>query len=94
MIYDWCNDFSEGLATVCIDDKWGYINNNGETAISLDYDWVDDFVNGYAVIAINDKYGFVDKTGTIVLEPKYDNVNDYGEGLFTVKRWKMGISKQ
>lgn len=33
--YDRAEDFSEGLAAVCIDDKLGYIDKTGEIVIPL-----------------------------------------------------------
>ena len=36
-IFDDAGDFSEGLAPVCIGNKWGYIDKNGKYQIALTY---------------------------------------------------------
>ena len=37
--YDRCSDFEEGLAAVCIDSKYGFINEDGNEVIPLMYDY-------------------------------------------------------
>lgn len=37
-IYDECGSCSEGLLAVCKDEKWGYVNENGEIIIPIEYD--------------------------------------------------------
>ena len=37
-IYDKCGSYSEGLFAVCKDNKWGYINEEGEIVIPIEYD--------------------------------------------------------
>ena len=44
--YDDATYFSEGLAAVCINKKWGFINKKGELVINLYYDSVTPFKNG------------------------------------------------
>ena len=41
--YDYAWDFSEGLARVEINGKWGYINKQGESVIPARYDDTGDF---------------------------------------------------
>ena len=37
-LYDECGSCSDGLFAVCKDGKWGYVDSNGETIISMTYD--------------------------------------------------------
>lgn len=37
-IYDECGSCSEGLLAVCVDGKWGFINENGDVVIPIEYD--------------------------------------------------------
>lgn len=53
-IYDEVRDFSEGIAAVRIDNKWGYINENGSQICEIRYEAVGDFQS---------KLGVVDKEG-------------------------------
>ena len=65
--YDDMQDFSEGLAPVCLNiggtKRWGYIDTTGREAIACKYDDVEDFTDGLALVMIGDiwqgsaKYG-------------------------------------
>ena len=43
--------FSEGLAAVKQNDKWGYIDETGKTIIPFEYDYAFPFSEGVAVVA-------------------------------------------
>ena len=54
--------FSEGMAGVLIDNKWGYINRKGETVIPPKYDMVWRFSEGRAgVITTKKRKGYSGK---------------------------------
>jgi hypothetical protein len=52
-------DFSEGLARVSRNDKWGFINTAGEVVIPLVFDLVYDFINGQALAMKGKVPGYV-----------------------------------
>ena len=67
--------FFEGLASVLIDGKWGYIDTTGQIVIKPQFDsaWI--FSEGLAYVQIDDKKAlyknaYIDKTGQIVIAPK------------------------
>ena len=62
-MYDWVGDFSEGLATVKLNDKYGYIDKTGREVIPCKYDDAWNFSEGFAKVALNGKYGYIDETG-------------------------------
>ena len=66
--YDYTGIFSEGLASVKLNDKWGFLNKGGKEIIYLKYDYAEDFRNGLARVETNDKYGYIDKNGTEYFE--------------------------
>ncbi|MCM1222110.1 MAG: WG repeat-containing protein [Lachnospiraceae bacterium] len=82
--YDYIDAFSEGLAAVRRDGKWGYINLKGEEVIpcqfSNDYP-VGQFSEGLACVVderapkdsklINKRVGFINKKGEWVIEGEY-----------------------
>ncbi len=59
--------FSEGLAAVKQNDKWGYIDETGKTIIPFEYDYAFPFSEGVAVVA---------KYGTSHLPEQYQNNPD------------------
>ncbi len=49
--------FSEELAVVCCNGKWGYINNDLKIALPFSYGYAESFYGGYArVLVLNEKY--------------------------------------
>ena len=83
------NDFSEGLACVCMRDcKSGYIDKTGKMVIAPQFDSAGDFSEGLANVSILnksgyfDKTGYIDKTGKMVIEPQaYSLSRNFSEGL-------------
>lgn len=77
-------DFSEGLAAVKIDQKWGFIDKTGATVIKPQYDDAWPFCDGLAKISLNGKWGFIDTKGTLIIEPKFYEVGNFGNGFAKV----------
>lgn len=62
--YDEVGGFSNGLAKIKLNDKWGFVNASGDVIIELMYDEVGDFnYQGVARVKLDDKWGFIDKNG-------------------------------
>ena len=55
--------FSEGLAQVLLNGKWGYIDKTGKEVIPCKYDWAWQFYEGFAQVSTKGKWGYVDKQG-------------------------------
>jgi len=62
--------FSEGLAGVQINNKWGFINKKGEIIVEPKYDKVFNFERGLALVKINGKLGTINKSGKFMPLPK------------------------
>lgn len=73
--------FSEGLATAKIGDKWGYIDKNGALAIPPQFDNVTDFAAGLAAVEIGGKWGYIDKNGQQVIPPQFSLPVGFSEDL-------------
>lgn len=82
--YDNAEDFSEGLAAVKLDGKWGFIDKMGNEVVPLEYEQVDSFSEGLAAVKQNGKWGYIDKAGKEVVPCKYDNARSFSEGLAVV----------
>lgn len=64
--YSECNDFSNGLAAVRIENNWGFVDSKGDMVIEAKYALVTDFAdNGLAFARLSDgsMAGYIDKTG-------------------------------
>lgn len=54
------------------DDKWGFVDKNGNVVVDYQYDAVTEFNEyGFAGICKENKWGIVDANGNIVQEPTY-----------------------
>ena len=82
--YDCLDEYSEGLARVCNDYDWGFIDKSGTLVIPCKYNYAYFFREGLAGVKLNGKYGFVDKSGTEVIPCKYDEAFSFSEGLACV----------
>ncbi len=61
--------FTDGLAGVKIENKWGFIDKTGKVVIEPEYESVWPFFDGLAKVQIEEKYGYIDKTGKFISEP-------------------------
>jgi len=81
--YEDADYFSEGLAAVKLDGKWGYIDTTGNEVIPFQYDYAGGFYNGEAYVEIGEgdsaKIYFIDKTGKVVEELTLEEPGDPGE---------------
>jgi len=62
--------FSDGLAAVWRDRKYGFIDKSGTSAITPLYEVVGDFSEGLAAVKLDGReksWSFIDKTGRIVI---------------------------
>ena len=77
--------FSEGLARVKINYKYGYIDKKGNLVIQPQFDWAEPFYDGLARVSVNRRYTYIDKTGNFIIQPgKYSLHGDFSEGLAPV----------
>ncbi|MDA3816223.1 MAG: WG repeat-containing protein [Prolixibacteraceae bacterium] len=81
--YDDAYAFSEGLAAVKINGRWGYINHDGEEIIpALKYEKAGSFSEGLCMVCQNGKWGFIDKKSEEVIPPeKFERVGNFSEGI-------------
>ena len=86
--------FSEGMASVDINGKWGFIDTAGKEVIPGRYDWAEDFREGLAVVVRDDKWGYIDQTGKEVIPCQFSGqALWFSEGLAAVgvgEAWEEG----
>jgi hypothetical protein len=83
--YDNADDFKNGYAKVCLNNKWGLIDMMGKVVVEIKYDFAEPFSDGLAQVTANNKKGFVNKKGEIVISPRFEDTHPYTEGLIGVK---------
>ena len=83
--YDNVRSFSEGLASVKLNGKWGAIDKLGNEVVPIEYDEVFAFSEGVASVKLNGYWGAIDKSGNEIVPIEYDEVWAFREGLASVK---------
>lgn len=79
--------FSEGLAMVQVNDKWGFIDRTGKLVIPTRYDSAADFNAGAALVSTENDIFFIDPTGRridgraqVFADPAKDGTEDFMRG--------------
>lgn len=89
-------NFSEGLTSIEMrgEDGWtrGYLDTNGNLAISADFEEIRDFSEGMAAVMREgrdkertEKWGYIDRTGRLAVDTKYKACGAFHEGLAAVR---------
>ena len=78
--------FSEGLAAMWKNGKWGYIDKTGKVVIPYIYDGAYGFNEGLTRVQKDGKWGYIDKTGKAVIAFTYDDAYGFNDGLARVKK--------
>jgi hypothetical protein len=82
--------FSGGLAGICSNGKWGFINISGQTAIKFMFKEAGSFNEDLAPArADKQKWGYINKKGLFVINPKYDDARPFSSGLAPVKKGNL-----
>lgn len=81
--------FSEGMASVKIDSKSGYIDRDGRLAIPAKFSFnpVYDFAEGLALAKLYDqtKWRYINKSGDWQILPEFDGGGSFSQGLAQVR---------
>lgn len=67
-----------GLVSIRVDKKVGYMNLNKEIVIQPKYELAEEFIDGVARVHLNKKVGFINLEGKEIIKPKY-NGYDLGQ---------------
>lgn len=90
--YEKITNFSDGLAAVLKDGKWGFINKTGELVIpfivndSEGNSYGPHFNEGIACVEVNNKYGYINERGEFILPAIYEEAKSFSEGIAAVKK--------
>lgn len=84
MEYDDIDKYSDGLARVEFDGKYGFINRDAEVVIPLVYDWALRYSEGLALVMQQQKTGFIDTDGAVAIPMRYSGGHSFSEGYAAV----------
>lgn len=83
--FDDADDFSYGLAPVCLDDEWGFIKPDGSYFIKPKFSDANAFREGLAAVKLNGKYGYIKTDGKYQIKPKFEDAGNFHNGMAPVK---------
>ncbi|MBI5108320.1 MAG: WG repeat-containing protein [Rhodocyclales bacterium] len=66
--------FSEGLAAVRIEGRYGFIDTTGKVVIDPRFQNAGFFTGGYAEIRLNNASGIIDRAGELVVSPQFARI--------------------
>lgn len=82
--YESYGNFTEGLARVRINEKWGYIDKTGQEIIKPQFHCAAEFSNDLAVVRNpEDKHGAIDKAGKLIIDYKFHFLTKFENGYAT-----------
>ena len=81
--------FSDGLARIFKDDKYGFINTKGEVVIQPKFEFAGEFEKGKAIVRVDGKSTFIDKKGNFILGRNYESIFEE-KGYYRVRTMEGG----
>jgi hypothetical protein len=75
--FEQVSQFGEGLASVRIKGRWGFIDETGAVVIEPRFDMADAFYQGLAEIRIGNRAGVIDRQGNIVVPPQFGRASPF-----------------
>lgn len=85
-MYDEVFCFKEGLASVELEEKCGYITQENEIAIPFEYETAMSFSEGFASVVKGGKCGYINKNNEVVIPFIYDAATPFEDGEAKVKK--------
>ena len=84
----WSNvrPFSESLAAVEQNEKWGFIDRAGKTVIPFSYREAGDFHCGRASVRTASAFGYIDPDGALAIAAQFDEAGNFGSDMAFVKQ--------
>ena len=87
--WDAIGEFSDGLALVKENLKWGFIDMQGNKVIDLKFDAASGFTKGVAIVKLNDTFFLINKKGEPINNIKYEAAGNPDNGTFPVQKDKL-----
>ena len=85
--------FSDGLAAVRINGRFGYIDATGRVVIAPQFDAAGPFTGDYAEVWLDGRSGAIDRTGRLVVPAQFDRLVPFTDGAFIAKPLRPGAQR-
>ncbi len=79
-------EFHNNFAVAKYNNKFGYLNEDGEMVIAIQYEKAQDFSDGLAAVAQDGKVGFINQEGKTVIPFEYENADSFVNDLAPVMK--------
>lgn len=83
---------TEGYAAVCVDEKWGFVDQKGNLVIDYQYEDAQSFKNGFAAVCVGGKWGYIDEKNNLIIEPKFEiatPISEQGTASVKMDEWML-----
>ena len=85
MKYDFVDEFINGFATVVLNNKYNFIDGDGNLLSQQWFDYVGDFSYGFAEVKLNGKHNFINAKGQFLSQQWFDMAWDFNDGFAIVR---------
>ena len=83
--------FPDGLASVRLNGKWGFVDTTGSEVIPCKYDYAYGFFEGFAKVELDGKWGYIDNKFNILIPCQYDSCCPAGRNLSKIYQYYNNI---
>lgn len=80
-VYEQVSKFSEGLAVVAKNGKYGVIDKYNQVRIPFKFDAISDFISGRAIVEQDGLQGMIHRNGSFVFKCQFDDMGTLSNGL-------------
>ncbi len=77
--------YSEGRAAFQAYNRWGYLDQKWEIAVSPQFMEAGKFSEELAPVLLNKKWGYISTDGKFQINPHYERAEEFSEGLAAVE---------
>lgn len=80
--FEVAKQFSEGLAAVRVDGRYGFIDRTGKIVIPARFEAAGPFIGGYAEVRLDGASGAIDRSGKLVVAAQFQRLIPFTGGTF------------
>ena len=84
-LFDDISNYIDGIASVRINDKYNFIDKNGNILSKQLFDYAWDFNKNVAKVELDNKYNFINKEGILISNIWFDLAQEFNDGIVSVE---------